>query len=218
MADVPLARKATCPLCSKPGALNKRAKKLYGGLVCRKCYYKFTNRRQAAYIIDSVLFSIVTYIIAYDLNVMAPVGGMLAPGGSLFEIMFNVASTVIFYMKDGFGGKSPGRWLTGVTVVDAVSRRPIGFAQSFKRNLPLLIPLGAIIILVQMGKGPRMGDKWAKTRVVWDKFRHQFPFEQRGRFCARCGYDLTGNVSGICPECGEPIHTRSELSGTGGLA
>jgi len=23
--------------------------------------------------------------------------------------------------------------------------------------------------------------------------------------CVRCGYDLTGNVSGICPECGEPI-------------
>lgn len=22
--------------------------------------------------------------------------------------------------------------------------------------------------------------------------------------CARCGYDLTGNVSGTCPECGEP--------------
>ncbi|MBN2448588.1 MAG: hypothetical protein JXO22_17815 [Phycisphaerae bacterium] len=23
--------------------------------------------------------------------------------------------------------------------------------------------------------------------------------------CERCGYDLTGNVSGRCPECGEPI-------------
>lgn len=23
-------------------------------------------------------------------------------------------------------------------------------------------------------------------------------------FCARCGYNLTGNVSGVCPECGEP--------------
>jgi hypothetical protein len=23
--------------------------------------------------------------------------------------------------------------------------------------------------------------------------------------CGRCGYDLTGNVSGICPECGTPI-------------
>ncbi len=23
--------------------------------------------------------------------------------------------------------------------------------------------------------------------------------------CSSCGYNLTGNVSGICPECGEPI-------------
>jgi hypothetical protein len=23
--------------------------------------------------------------------------------------------------------------------------------------------------------------------------------------CRRCGYDLTGNVSGICSECGEPV-------------
>ena len=23
--------------------------------------------------------------------------------------------------------------------------------------------------------------------------------------CKSCGYDLTGNVSGICPECGRPI-------------
>jgi len=29
----------------------------------------------------------------------------------------------------------------------------------------------------------------------------------RGR-CTKCGYDLTGNVSGRCPECGEPIPRR----------
>jgi hypothetical protein len=23
--------------------------------------------------------------------------------------------------------------------------------------------------------------------------------------CIGCGYDLTGNVSGVCPECGKPI-------------
>jgi hypothetical protein len=23
--------------------------------------------------------------------------------------------------------------------------------------------------------------------------------------CVKCAYDLTGNVSGVCPECGKPI-------------
>ncbi len=26
--------------------------------------------------------------------------------------------------------------------------------------------------------------------------------------CLSCGYDLTGNVSGICPECGTPLHPQ----------
>jgi hypothetical protein len=30
-------------------------------------------------------------------------------------------------------------------------------------------------------------------------------FDQNPRHCGRCDYDLTGNVSGVCPECGWPI-------------
>lgn len=31
--------------------------------------------------------------------------------------------------------------------------------------------------------------------------------------CRYCEYDLTGNVSGICPECGEQVEPREELMG-----
>jgi hypothetical protein len=27
--------------------------------------------------------------------------------------------------------------------------------------------------------------------------------------CAKCGYNLTGNVSGVCPECGTPITSKT---------
>lgn len=27
--------------------------------------------------------------------------------------------------------------------------------------------------------------------------------------CHMCGYNLTGNVSGVCPECGEPVGTKA---------
>ena len=33
----------------------------------------------------------------------------------------------------------------------------------------------------------------------------QSPVVLREGFCAHCGYNLTGNVSGVCPECGAPI-------------
>ncbi len=37
------------------------------------------------------------------------------------------------------------------------------------------------------------------------KLRHQ---RQQGRPCVRCGYDLRGNTSGVCPECGGLAHYK----------
>jgi hypothetical protein len=34
--------------------------------------------------------------------------------------------------------------------------------------------------------------------------------------CQRCGYDLTGNVSGTCPECGQPVQTVPKQRNTSG--
>ncbi len=46
---------------------------------------------------------------------------------------------------------------------------------------------------------------------------HLAPHRARYRpgFCQECGYDLTGNVSGICPECGSPLPEGDEGPGTG---
>lgn len=54
---------------------------------------------------------------------------------------------------------------------------------------------------------------WA-LMIVIERINRRFPrwsalpWEERGPppgFCEKCGYNLTGNVSGICPECGEPV-------------
>ncbi len=34
---------------------------------------------------------------------------------------------------------------------------------------------------------------------------------QDGTLCGACGYDLTGNVSGVCPECGTEIEAAAKL-------
>src|SRR5439155_5644576 len=41
-----------CQLCHQRPAWRKL---LYGHPVCKKCYYKFANRRQLAYVVDSLL-------------------------------------------------------------------------------------------------------------------------------------------------------------------
>jgi hypothetical protein len=40
------------------------------------------------------------------------------------------------------------------------------------------------------------------TAVFWWQDR---PRRERSGHCQDCGYDLTGNVSGRCPECGKSI-------------
>lgn len=118
-------------------------------------------------------------------------------------------------MKDGFNGRSPGRRLCGLQVIDDTTLTPIGIRQSLKRNVFILfgvVPFGGfvtfvlvIIIITQMAKGYRLFDRYARTRVVWLKYASLPVFGGNKLQCEKCGYDLAGNESGVCPECGTPI-------------
>ena len=50
-----------------------------------------------------------------------------------------------------------------------------------------------------------MGDRFARTRVIWKQYARSPVFGGDGMLCHSCGYDLTGNESGICPECGTGV-------------
>ena len=47
---------------------------------------------------------------------------------------------------------------------------------------------------------------WGIGLLRADRATHQ---NDDGHTCAHCGYFLTGNVSGRCPECGQPISRES---------
>ena len=69
--------------------------------------------------------------------------------------------------------------------------------QFFASLLPILwlvvIPVGRLLLL--------FAEAWQRRHRV-----------RRG-FCVNCGYNLTGNTSGVCPECGTPVAGKAGVKG-----
>ena len=43
------------------------------------------------------------------------------------------------------------------------------------------------------------------SRGIYSLMHWQTVHDRDGRYCLQCEYDLTGNVSGRCPECGQAV-------------
>lgn len=84
---------------------------------------------------------------------------------------------------DGYRGKSPGKAIMGLTVVDLAMGRPISWNLSARRNFMFILPvfdrlinLVELVALLVDPKGRRFGDKIANTQVVSDEYvRHVDP-------------------------------------------
>jgi uncharacterized RDD family membrane protein YckC len=204
---------ATCPLCRKRPAT---AKAIYGHPVCKKCFYAFANRRQLGYLIDALIF--VVPAVGYGLLIDALLSSMAltVAAASLLTSALVLPLNVLFTMKDGFTGRSLGRMATDTIVLDESTQQPIGFGKSFKRNAILLVGVIPIVgniasliviitIAVQVARGYRLGDRFAQTKVIWRKYARLPVFGGTALVCETCGYDLYGNLSGTCPECGVAV-------------
>lgn len=64
---------------------------------------------------------------------------------------------------------------------------------------PLIIPGGAIVGVILFVAAIMSEWRWEKKQV-WPH-------------CPICQYDLTGNASGVCPECGTRIETNDRAGG-----
>ncbi|MDB5293012.1 MAG: hypothetical protein JWL69_4253 [Phycisphaerales bacterium] len=85
----------------------------------------------------------------------------------------------------------------------------------------MLIELTAVVILSVISaiyqSDDRFSDRWdyfcwrvstpikGFVREIHDQFEMRRCRRIAGR-CLKCNYDLIHNVSGVCPECGTPIH------------
>lgn len=199
-----------CPLCGSDKKMHK-AKLLYGTPVCRKCLYKFANRRQIGYVIDVFVWWTISFFLGMALVVFFELlnVSVLVPDEVVIFMRW-IIYPLIFSCKDGFGGHSPGKFICGVQVVHSETLQPQGFGSSFKRNLILMVPFMPLVIAFLLNKGHRLGDGWAQSKVIWKKYA-QHPVFTGLAACEKCHYDLRANTTGICPECGTPLSTYNQM-------
>ncbi len=66
------------------------------------------------------------------------------------------------------------------------------------------IPYRLDKILLGLMIGLPLLTAYVVSRFIYTNLRWRWE-ETDGRYCLACGYDLTGNVSGRCPECGTDV-------------
>ncbi|MBN2363714.1 RDD family protein [candidate division WOR-3 bacterium] len=95
-------------------------------------------------------------------------GYLQVPAKSLFFILLT-AAVFYSYCRDAFKGKSLGRKMLGMKVVDEKTGKPIKFWKSFLREIGLhfapLLAIELVFIFTKPG-GRRTGDVWAKSIVI----------------------------------------------------
>jgi uncharacterized RDD family membrane protein YckC len=87
--------------------------------------------------------------------------------------MYLLTAVAYVVLRDSIAGRSVGKFLCGLVVVNLESGRPCGASASIQRNLLFLIP-GANVVAVFLEtstcvkdpQGQRLGDRFALTQVV----------------------------------------------------
>jgi hypothetical protein len=67
------------------------------------------------------------------------------------------------------------------------------------------------LIVVSATSGATAAVLYAVLFVQWDRRRRLRAMRRGKGFCMACGYNLTANTSGVCPECGAPVLKKPEV-------
>jgi hypothetical protein len=200
-------QRGECPICFRSMQAS-RTRDLYGAEVCCPCFNRFVHLRIVAFVIDFLAYA--SLGLAAQFLLFGSVGGVVRRDPSWFDVCVNAGFCAFMLLRDSSLWLSPGKRLLGLRTVDAQTGESAGVTQSMKRNLWFGIPgvwVWAAMIAgaeIYLGGG-RPRDRAAHTKVVWCKHAHAAPFLPQALVCRRCAYNLTGNVSGRCPECGTEV-------------
>ncbi len=173
------SRLSECPLCRRTN--QPAGTPLYGVRICRGCSVAFWWRRGVAAMLDMLLFYLVLPGLCVGTSYWMAVHWPFTSPGVVDALAIVVIVVVclgafvpplLYFVKDGGAGYSPGKWLCGLRVISGRTGRPAGVAESSLRNMLLgLFPPIGLLMSGQVRRGPRWGDELADTRVVWWRYR-----------------------------------------------
>jgi uncharacterized RDD family membrane protein YckC len=126
---------------------------------------RVSGRRFVAHLVDGLLYTVVFVVL------------ILAAGATndvILVVTFVLGLTVLhvayFVVLQRRNGRTPGKALVGIRVVDASGQVPTTGAL-VRRTIPLVVEYVYVIALVGMltsGYRQRFGDRWGRTYVVAD--------------------------------------------------
>jgi uncharacterized RDD family membrane protein YckC len=126
---------------------------------------RVSGRRYVAHLADGVLILLIFVLLTIPAAIWSDV--VLAIEIVLF---LTVGQTAYYVLTQRGTGRSPGKRLVGLRVVDAEGRPPSTGAL-VKRSIPLLVEYFYILSWLSMMSSAyrqRFGDRWGKTYVVAD--------------------------------------------------
>ncbi|MDT4992708.1 MAG: hypothetical protein QOH97_2600 [Actinoplanes sp.] len=133
---------------------------------------KVTGRRVVATILDGIVFGIVSSIFTALFGTQTSSSGMnltrLSTGGS--ALLF-VLVVLYYVLMEGLTGRTVGKMVTGIRVVDEATGGTPGMGKALLRTVLRLIDgifgyLVAFIVVLASDRRRRLGDMAAKTLVV----------------------------------------------------
>lgn len=120
-------------------------------------------RRYIAHLADGVVFLIVFVVLLIPAALVSDVVLAIA-----LVLLLTVGQVAFYVLAHGRSGRSPGKRLVGIRVVDAHGHPPDTGAL-VKRSIPLLLEYFYVIAWISMMASDyrqRFGDRWGKTYVV----------------------------------------------------
>jgi uncharacterized RDD family membrane protein YckC len=131
---------------------------------------RVSGRRYVAHLVDGVILAI---ILVVAVLIVGALPKSTAADALLVLVVlgwFTVGHIAYFVLLQRRHGRTPGKALVGIRVIDAAGATPDSGAL-VKRTLPLLIEYFYVIAFIGMMSShyrQRFGDRWAKTYVVID--------------------------------------------------